>query len=274
MHRLLRATLGAFLIGLLFFTGEVGAADQADNTMQRPTLFIIGDSTVRNRTAGQMGWGDPIRELFDQERIRVENRALGGRSSRTFRTEGLWARVLEELRPGDYVLIQFGHNDGIAPDDPQRPRGSLRGAEDETQEIVHPHTGERETVRTYGWYIRQYVVEARERGATPIVLSYVPRCPRPGAKWPPELPVERASYALWAAEAAEAEEAFFVDLHGIVLEHYAQMTPEQIKAAYFCEADYTHTNEAGARRNAEAVVEGLRALEGCGLGSTCGSRKC
>jgi hypothetical protein len=71
-----------------------------------PTLFIIGDSTVKTPTAGQQGWGDPIAELFDQKRIRVENRARGGRSSRTFQTEGLWDQVLTELKPGDFVLRQ------------------------------------------------------------------------------------------------------------------------------------------------------------------------
>src|SRR5213593_1447638 len=79
---------------------------------QPPTLFIIGDSTVNNGTKGQQGWGTPLAGLFDPARIKVENRARGGRSSRTFLTEGLWDRVVASLKPGDFVLMQFGHNDG------------------------------------------------------------------------------------------------------------------------------------------------------------------
>ena len=77
-----------------------------------PRLFLIGDSTVRNNTAGQVGWGTPIAAFFDASRIKVENRALAGRSSRTFLTEGLWEKVLKDIQPGDYLLMQFGHNDG------------------------------------------------------------------------------------------------------------------------------------------------------------------
>jgi len=71
----------------------------------------VGDSTVQTTTAGQLGWGTAIAHYFDTTKIRVVNRALGGRSSRTFQTEGHWERALAEIRTGDYVLIQFGHND-------------------------------------------------------------------------------------------------------------------------------------------------------------------
>src|SRR5262245_44513956 len=95
---------------LLAFATIVPAQSGSSNS--RPTLFIIGDSTVKNSTAGQLGWGDPIRDLFDLNRINVENRARGGRSSRTFQTEGSWDQIVAELKPGDFVLMQFGHNDG------------------------------------------------------------------------------------------------------------------------------------------------------------------
>src|SRR5713101_9427458 len=71
----------------------------------RPTLFIIGDSTVNNSTKGQIGWGTPIAAFFDKTKINVENRARGGRSSRTYTTEGLWDRVLAEMKSGDFVLM-------------------------------------------------------------------------------------------------------------------------------------------------------------------------
>jgi len=76
-----------------------------------PTLFVVGDSTANNRANGALGWGDPFSSYFDTTKINVLNRARAGRSSRTFISEGLWERVLADMKPGDFVLIQFGHND-------------------------------------------------------------------------------------------------------------------------------------------------------------------
>ena len=108
----------------------------------RPTVFIVGDSTVKVGTAGQMGWGEAVGELFDRSRINVVNYARGGRSSRTFITEGLWNRVLSAIKPGDFVLVQFGHNDGGELFETTRPRGSLPGIGDETRAGVVAITGQ------------------------------------------------------------------------------------------------------------------------------------
>src|ERR1700722_14131112 len=75
-----------------------------------PTLYVVGDSTARNNEPLR-GWGSEIGAFFDPAKINVVNRAIGGRSSRTFMTEGRWDKVLAELKPGDFVLVQFGHND-------------------------------------------------------------------------------------------------------------------------------------------------------------------
>ena len=141
----------------------------------QPTLWIIGDSTVKNSADGQLGWGDPIRDFFDVTRIRVENRARGGRSSRTFQTEGLWDQVVAELKPGDFVLMQFGHNDGGAINDESRARGSLPGLGNEFEPIENQVTKKTESVHTFGWYMRKFVSDTKAKGATPIVLSSVPR---------------------------------------------------------------------------------------------------
>lgn len=155
---------------------EAGSSQAATST--RPKLFIAGDSTVRNSTKGQQGWGERLGEFFDTSRINVVNRAIGGRSSRTFITEGRWDQLLKDAKRGDFVLIQFGHNDSIAPDDPQRPRGTLHGTGEETKQIIHPQTHRPEVVHTYGWYLRKYVADARDRGMTPILCSPVPRRPK------------------------------------------------------------------------------------------------
>src|SRR5215510_10645930 len=94
---------------------------------KRPTLYIIGDSTVRNTNKEQWGWGTLISDLFDTTRIKVANHAIAGRSSRSFTNEGRWCRLDSLLQPGDYVLMQFGHNDGSYPDTSRRNRGTLKG---------------------------------------------------------------------------------------------------------------------------------------------------
>lgn len=230
------------------------AAD-ADALSAEPTLFIMGDSTVKNGTKGQMGWGTPMAELFDSSRITVANHAIGSRSSRTFLTEGRWDRVLADLKPGDFVLIQFGHNDSGPLDDTARARGSIRGTGEEMREIDNPITHQRETVHTYGWYLRKYVADTRAKGATPIVCSPVPRNLWKDGK------VARASndYGKWAAEMAKIEGVAFLDLNELVARRYEALGEEKAKALFG--GDHTHTNEEGAKLNASLVVEGLQGLK-------------
>src|SRR4051795_3823839 len=131
---------------LSFLPLAVAVALLAADESPRPTLFIVGDSTVKNSTPGQQGWGDPLIKLFDAKRINVENHAIGGRSSRTFQTEGRWDRILEKAKPGDFVLIQMGHNDGGKINDDSRARGSIGGLGEETEEIDNILTKKHEVV--------------------------------------------------------------------------------------------------------------------------------
>src|SRR4051812_42571860 len=234
--------LTAWLLGVLL-TGvvpQIAPAIAAEKQLEKrlPRLFLIGDSTVKNNTAGQVGWGTPIAAFFDASRIKVENRALAGRSSRTFLTEGLWEKVLKDIHAGDYVLMQFGHNDGGGLSDP-KGRASLKGNGDQTQEVMKDGTNE--VVHTYGWYLRKYVQDAKSKGAIPIVLSLIPR-----NMWKDEH-VNRASndYGKWAREAAEAEHAFFVDLNEIVAKRYETEGKEKVQSLYFDPEDHTHTKAAG-----------------------------
>jgi lysophospholipase L1-like esterase len=233
-----------------------------DDPPRLPTLFIVGDSTVKNGTKGQQGWGDPIIALFDKTKIKVENHAIGGRSSRTFQTEGRWDKILAAARPGDFVLVQMGHNDGGPLDDTARARGSIRGTGDETKEIDNPITKKKEVVHTYGWYMRKYVTDARDKKVTPIILSPVPHCPQ---KQVEKGDVEKSNYVVWSEEVAKAEKANFVNLNKIVMGKYAELTPAEIKSKYFTTADNTHTSPVGAELNAACVAEGLRELKDCKL---------
>ena len=234
----------------------------AGDAQRTPTLFIVGDSTVKNGTKGQQGWGDPIAALFYPAKIRVENHAMGGRSSRTFQTEGRWDKILAAAQPGDYVLIQMGHNDAGPLDDPQRARGSLPGVGDEAKEIDNPFTQKKEIVHTYGWYLRKYVNDAREKKMTPILLTPVPHCPQRQVE---KGDVEKNRYVVWSEEVAKAEKADFINLNQIVMSKYADLKPAEIKDGYFTTADNTHTSSAGAALNAVCVAEGLRELKDCKL---------
>lgn len=224
----------------------------------KPVLWIVGDSTVHNASRTEEGWGQVISRFFDTDRIHVENMAVGGRSSRTFITEGRWDHILSLAKPGDFVLIQMGHNDGGAINDTSRARGSLHGIGEETQEIDNLLTHKHEIVHTYGWYLRKYVDDARARGMLPVICSPVPRLPKITVA---AGEIEKSPYVQWAQQVAEQEKAPFIQLNGLIMRHYVGMTPEQVKTAYFTPADNTHTNPAGAELNASCVVQGICQLK-------------
>ena len=226
----------------------------------KPSLFIIGDSTVRNSTAGQVGWGDPLADYFDPAKIQVHNRAIGGRSSRTFLTEGRWDAVMAHLKPGDFVLMQFGHNDG-GPLNDDRCRASIKGNGDEVEEIIRKTDQLPESVRSYGWYLRKYIRDTKSRGATPIVISLIPRNIWENGK------VGRAdtSYALWAKQAADQEAARFIDFNSILATSYEALGVEKT-AAMFAGSDHTHTSRMGAEFHAKTLAASIRGLQGCSLG--------
>ncbi len=230
---------------------------------QRVRVVLIGDSTVKNGRGngdgGLWGWGNALATFFDLSKVEIENHALGGRSSRTYLTEGLWEKALERIRPGDYVLMQFGHNDGGSMFDGDRPRASIKGNGEETKEGMV--NGKSETVHSFGWYLRKYCADAKAKGAIPIVLSQVPR-----NRWEDGKVIRaRADYGKWGAEAAEDSGAFFIDLNEIVAKHYEEMGPQKVGSELFTEKDWTHTTQSGARLNAACVVEGLKSLDGCEL---------
>jgi lysophospholipase L1-like esterase len=222
-----------------------------------PSLFLIGDSTVRNGHGdgrnGQWGWGEPIAGFFDTTKINVVNRALGGLSSRTYLTLGHWDRVLAMLKPGDFVMMQFGHNDNGPINDTFRARGTIQGAGEETEEIDNLLTKEHEVVHTYGWYLRRFIANARAKGATPFVCSLVPRKIWKDGK------IVREKYAQWAAEVAMSEGAAFVDLNEIIARQYELLGSEKVDPLFADER--THTTLAGAEGNAAYVIAGLKGLK-------------
>ncbi|GHB72327.1 rhamnogalacturonan acetylesterase [Persicitalea jodogahamensis] len=240
----------------------------ATTTLLRPEparLYLIGDSTVKTGSGtgqnGQWGWGSVLDKHFDTTRMKIHNHAIGGRSSRTFVSEGRWETVLSELHPGDFLLIQFGHNDSSPVNDTLRARGTIRGIGEETEEIDNLITKKHEIVHSYGWYLRKYIDEAKAKGAIPIVCSPIPR-----NQWEQDRIVRPDdSYPQWAQTVAKSKGAFFIDLYELVAAQYDQSTPTQVKQQYFTALDDTHTALAGAELNAKMVVKGIKSLKKCGL---------
>jgi lysophospholipase L1-like esterase len=227
-----------------------------------PTLFLVGDSTVRNGqgngAGGQWGWGEPLVDYFDPSKVNVVNRAIGGLSSRTYMNGpggGPWTQTLALIKPGDVVLIQFGHNDGGAPDEPTRARASLPGIGPETVEIENPILKIHETVHTYGWYIRKIVDDAKAKGATAIVCSPIPR-----KTWLNGKVVRNAdNYGGWARQVAEQEQVGFLDLNEAIGRRYDALGEAAVEPLFG--DPHTHTSRAGAELNAEVVVSCLKALK-------------
>ena len=240
-----------------------------EDTVLKPKVLLIGDSTVRCGSGrgdnGQWGWGDQLACHFDTGRIEVINQAIGGRSSRTFITEGLWDKTLSLLQAGDYLLIQFGHNDSSPLNDTSRARGTIKGIGDESEEIDNLITGKREVVHTYGWYLRTYVSEAKAKGVTPALISPIPRNTFVAGR----IARNAGDYGGWAKRVAEAEGVPFIDLNersATALEQIAETQGQAvIDSSYYAKDDHTHTALLGAELNARLVAECLRAFPECCL---------
>lgn len=235
-----------------------GSTRKGDN----PVLFLIGNSTMRTGTLGngdngQWGWGYYMGGFFDADRITVENQALGGMSSRTFYNR-LWPDILKGIRKGDWVIIELGHNDN-GPYDSGRARASIPGIGSEILDVTIKETGERETVLTYGEYMRRFVREVKAKGANPILFSLTPR-----NAWNDGRIVRvDKTFGLWARQIADEEQIPFVDLNDITACKYERFGTEKVNTMFYL--DKIHTSEFGAKVNAESAVEGLRSIEGLAL---------
>ncbi|MET0647354.1 MAG: rhamnogalacturonan acetylesterase [Pyrinomonadaceae bacterium] len=119
------------------------------------TVFLAGDSTMAPKLdtkRPETGWGEQLQKHFDEQRVRVDNHAANGRSTRTFIGEGRWQTLIDKVKAGDYVLMQFGHNDG---------------AKDKVDRYTPPED--------YRKNFERFVAEVRAKKATPVLLTPVMR---------------------------------------------------------------------------------------------------
>ena len=222
----------------------------------KPVVFITGDSTVKNTdrdSTGMWGWGSQAWRIFDEQRITPINCAQAGRSLRTYLREGRWQKVYNDLREGDFVLIQFGHND-IGELGRGKHRGEIPGVADTSivSRVTLQDEAYNEVVYSFGWYLRKMIDDCREKGATPIIVSLTPR-----NEWP-DGHIERRndSYGRWYREVAEQTGTTFLDLHNITADALDAIGQEAARE-YYC-GDHTHTSLRGARLNAIGIAIGLR----------------
>jgi lysophospholipase L1-like esterase len=234
---------------------QVNTPQDAPLNPSLPTLFIVGDSTARN--GADLGWGDHLAHYFDTAKINVANRSRAGRSARSYMVEGLWDRTQSEIKKGDYVMLQWGHNDG-GDLGGSKPRGDLPGDSDATQDV--PQTtgvlaGKTETIHTYGWYNRKYVADSEAKGATPMFLSMTIR-----DIWKPDASgvdrIEReTNFNTIMKKVADDNHLFFIDMASVEADRLEATGKE--KAALLFPIDHTHTSSEGAELNAQSVIIAL-----------------
>lgn len=212
----------------------------------KTTIYLIGDSTMSQKAVAawpETGWGMPFSYFFDAT-IHVDNRAKNGRSTRTFISENLWKPVVENLKKGDYVFIQFGHND-------------------ESKEKTDRYTSPEE----YKMNLQKFVEEIRSKGATPVLLSPVSRRQFDKDGYVKET---HPLYSEAVKEVAEKMKVVFIDMDSKSRELYQEFGPENSKLLFLQLApeehpnypegkiDNTHFNELGARKIAQIVLHEIK----------------
>lgn len=238
--------LKRFLCGMLLLSAVISACAAAQ---ERPRIFMVGDSTMANKTEKEIpewGWGMALGKFFVDPAM-IRNHAKNGRSSKSFVDEGLWQKVLDELRAGDFVIIQFSHNDEKS--DAER------------------HTDPATTFRDF---LRKYIRETRARGASPILATPVARRKFNAAG---ELVETHGAYPDAIRAVAREEKVPLLDLQTATAKMLRDAGPEPSKKFFMWieggvypnrpEAvhDDTHFVELGATRVAEQAARQMRELK-------------
>ena len=211
-------------------------------------IFLAGDSTIAikdTKAFPETGWGMPFVQFWDST-VTVVNKAKNGRSSKTFLSEGLWKSIMNEAKEGDYVIIQFGHND-------------------ESIEKKERYA----TPDTFKMNLNRFIKETKERKATPILLTPVSR-----RKFDKDgkAVATHEQYAALVREVAKETGVLFIDLDEKSKALYQQFGPEYSKLLFLQlqpgehpnypegRNDNTHFNELGARLIAQIVLKELKGL--------------
>jgi lysophospholipase L1-like esterase len=243
-------TARSLISGLVcyFFLSVAPDSSAATNIQGAPTIFMIGDSTMANKpltpAQPERGWGQLL-PLYFQEEVRIRNLAMNGRSSKSFRDEGRWQPVLDELRPGDYVIIQFGHNDE-KKEDPKR------------------YT---EAFGLFKENLERYAREVRDRKGFPILATPVVRRAFTNDN---ELRDTHGDYAVAVRQVATEQKLPLLDLEKDTAALIKKLGPELSKKWYMWiepgefsginggRKDDTHFNAYGATRVCDLAVDEIQ----------------
>src|SRR2546423_5689297 len=210
------------------------------------TVYLIGDSTMcvyRPGPSHLTGWGMPFADFFDSS-VTVKNKAEGGESTRTFIEESLWKQVSDSLISGDYLLIQFGHNDEVPSKE--------------------SYTNEKD----FKANLSRFVIESRNKGAIPVLITPVAR-----RKFDESGKIQdvHLAYSALVRNVALEYQVPFIDLNKKSQRLLQELGPEKSKSLFLGLGtnpyypkdveDITHFNELGARKIAEIVLAEIKALK-------------
>lgn len=210
-------------------------------------VFLCGDSTMENVNnpegtplkERQTGWGQVLQELFDENHVVVENHAKGGKSSKSFYDEGRLTQVFENIRPGDYMIIQFGHNDQKV----NEPQNYTTKGED----------------GTYRQYLTKYIEGARSKGAVPILATSVYRRQFSG-----NVPKDSADgYPQEMVALAQTLDVPVLDMHTASGQWLAELGYEGAEPYYMFSVDgtdNTHFTYPGAMEMAKLAAQEMRRI--------------
>lgn len=216
-----------------------------------PTLFIAGDSTAATGSFAARGWGALLVDYFDTSKVNLVNRGVGGARFNGYITQ-YWPAIVEAIKPGDFVVIEFGHNSGPLP-----------GIGDETQEQAARGGGPPTQLHTHGWYLKKFINDVREKKGIPIASTITLR-----KRWSEDGKIERLKEQVvgqggmsdWTRQVAANEKVLLVDHSNIIGDIYDRIGKEEVAKLFATEAEYLHPNTAGAVINCEAFIAGLKII--------------
>ncbi|KAF8596847.1 putative rhamnogalacturonan acetyl esterase [Ceratobasidium sp. AG-I] len=204
---------------------------------------------LHSASEGIQGWGTQIGAYL--QNITISNVAASGRSARSYWHEGKWAAVQAKLNTGDYVVIEFGHNDGGTP--ATSDRAPLSDTGDNSEVVARLDDGTEETVYTWPAYIKFMIEGAKSKGASPIISSTTPTNPYETSS---TINFTPGRFVTYAKDAAVAKGVPYID-------HFYTLG-ETLVTSYFPK-DHTHTNTAGALQVAKAFVGGIKCTSAAGV---------
>jgi len=226
-----------------------------NNNASKPSfsVYLAGDSTVDNKGGGSgtVGWG---KFLGDYLSVPVYNHARAGRSTRTFWREGKWEYLVNEVKAGDYVFIEFGHNDGGGPYH-EKERGVADGDGDGAV-VVTLKDGTREEVHTFPWYLKTMAKQVLAKNAHPILLTPTPRKVFQNGRI--EQPNRFSTYAINVAKQLGIPS---IDMYNYIARQYESLGENYMNQNKYFPNDNVHTSEAAADLSARILVNAFSRCE-------------